>query len=181
MFLLISKTLLEKFADFHWGLGVMLQNVKVIHTTIFGWFMENPPHIVWFIGFGVFHKNQVQEGFLRSHKKFLNKASETCKRIYSSEEFTKKIKKPKITYLRLNLDNIYQNHTNSVWFLWLLWFYTSRRCFVRSRKNFLDKQSETCQNIYSLNDFPQIWKSPKLRKSHIWVENWSIYTQIYII
>jgi len=76
--------------------------------------MENPPHIVCFIGFGVFHKNQVQEGFLRSHKNFLNKASETCQRIYSSEEFTKKIKKPKITYLRPKLDNLYQNNANSV-------------------------------------------------------------------
>jgi len=41
-------------------------------------------------------------------------------------------------------------------FLAFLDFYKSRRCFVRSQKNCLDKQSETCQNIYSLNDFPQI-------------------------
>jgi len=48
---------------------------------------------------------------------------------------------------------------------------------VRSQKKCFDKQSETCQNIYSLNDFPQIRKYPKPRKSHNRVENWSIYTQ----
>jgi len=53
--------------------------------------------------------------------------------------------------------------------------------FCEISEIFLDKPSETCPNIYSLNDFPQIWKSSKLQKSHIWVENWSIYTQIYAI
>ena len=92
MFLLISKTLLEKFADFHWGLGVMLQNIKVIHTTLFGWFMENPPHIVWFLGFGVFHKNQV----LREISDNLPWQTIWHLSNYSSEEFPKNLKIIKI-------------------------------------------------------------------------------------
>jgi len=43
-------------------------------------------------------------------------------------------------------------------------FYTSRRCFVRSRKKFLDEQSETCQNIYSPEELSKQFKNHKTPK-----------------
>ena len=107
-----------------------------------------------------------------SKKIFLNKQSETCQKGFALQQTLSSYEKIWKSQKRTFRVYISQFDAYFVIFCTVLGykcFGSSRRCSAGSKKNFLNKQSETCQKGFelqqTLSSYEKIWK---FKKSLIW-------------